>query len=104
MINVKKEKYAKVVPANIFVDIEKEKIRNKEGSITEVKYSPESLKLLKQRIAKEYKLNPSSIITYDEMIKLPESKNKKWNVLVWKGHGDDAAIRKDVLGIYLLIH
>lgn len=69
----------------------------------------EVLDVLKERVANYYKIDKSTIITYDELLKIPYDKNatnypKKYNVLVWKGHGDDAAPRKDVLGVYLFIH
>jgi len=67
------------------------------------------LEVLKERVAKKYNLDVSTVVTYDELMKLPYDKNakvypEKYNVLVWKGHGDDAAPRKDVLGVYLFIH
>lgn len=68
-----------------------------------------ALDVLKEKVANYYKIDKDSIVTYDELLKIPYDKNakdypKKYNVLVWKGHGDDAALRKDVLGVYLFIH
>jgi hypothetical protein len=47
-----------------------------------------------------------SVITYFEMVDMPEDPNKdvKWNVLVYPGCGDVSAARKDVAGTLLLIH
>ena len=63
---------------------------------------------MKDRIAIKYSIKPESIITYDEMMKKPVSKEEgdknKWNVIVKPGDGDDAANRNDVLSSLLLIH
>jgi hypothetical protein len=37
-------------------------------------------------------------------MKITPSDEPKYNVIVSRGNGDDAANRKDVLGTYLLIH
>jgi len=92
------DKHAQVVPFDLFKDLPKKKTA---GSI---EFPDVSIKTLKQRAAKQFKVKPKSIITYDELLTTPVTKNKKWNVLVWKGHGDDAATRRDVLGTYLLYH
>lgn len=97
-INVDMDKHAKVVPPRLFKDLDKKKI---DGAI---KFSSEAIKKLKDRVSKEFKIKPDTILTYDEMLDTPTGNQKKWNVLVWKGHGDDSAIRKDVLGTYLLFH
>ena len=73
---------------------------------------PGMLKDFKAKLAADKKLDPTTIITYDELLKKPLPKLKpgeteitpKWNVIVGKGNGDDAAYRKDVLGVYLLMH
>jgi hypothetical protein len=58
----------------------------------------------KSRIAKEYHVDPKSIITYDDMLKLPVGNIPKWNVLTFPNHGDKAAYRKDVLNSFLIFH
>jgi len=58
----------------------------------------------KQRMAHKYVLQVATIITYDEMMKIPATTTPHWNVLVWSGHGDDSATRKDVIGTFLLLH
>jgi len=49
-----------------------------------------------------------NISIYDEMIDMPYDQNvdttPKWNIIVKAGDGDVSAMRKDVLGTYLLIH
>ena len=59
----------------------------------------------KHRMAHKYAISDiSTIITYDEMMKHPLGTAPHWNVLVWSGHGDDSATRRDVIGTYLLVH
>jgi hypothetical protein len=98
MINPLVDKHSRVVPANLFRDLPQKK--TEEG----IEFTPTAIDMLKTRTANEYKVNKNSILTYNELMETPLSTDKKWNVLVWKGHGDDAASRKDVLGTYLLIH
>lgn len=93
------DKHAQVVPKDLFKDLPKNK--REDGSI---EFPPLSLKTLKRKVAKAFKIRPTSILSYDELINTPLKKGKRWNVLVWKGHGDDSATRKDVLGTYLLFH
>lgn len=96
-IDTAKEKHARVVPANLWKDL----VTSKSDSGMEF---GKNLPQLKQNVAKEYKVDPNTVITYDELMNMPEGKERKWHVLVWKGHGDESAVRKDVLGVYLLIH
>ena len=63
-----------------------------------------ALEEFKRRMAHKYALQIDTIITYDEMMEKPVGEHAHWNVLVWSGHGDDSANRRDVLGTYLLIH
>lgn len=94
MINPKTDNYAEVVPMELFNDLPKGK---------KTKFTPGAIKTLKQRVAKAFKLRPNTILTHDELLKVKPGK-KKYNVLVWDGHGDDAGTRKDVLGNFLLAH
>ncbi|MFW6219628.1 MAG: GP88 family protein [bacterium] len=97
-IDVDKDKHARVVPANLFKDII---TKGKKGPKA---FTPMSLELLKDRVSEYYGINRKNIISYDELIKLPVTRIPRWHVLVWKGHGDDSAVRRDVLGTLLLIH
>jgi len=99
-IDVNKDKYADVVPFMLFKDLPHTKGEDGYSVI----FADKELAELKRRVAEHFKLDPKSIISYDEMIKLPVGTDMKWNVLVWKGHGDDAATREDVRGTYLLFH
>ena len=57
-----------------------------------------------QRLAQQYKVDPRTIITYDQMLATPEGPTPKWNVIVQPGAGDRAANRKDVIDSYLMFH
>jgi hypothetical protein len=89
-------KHSKVVPYVLFKDL---KVVKGEPM------SPEDIAKIKERVAYHYKLSPETVITYDELVKMPVGQEKgKYNVIVRPGDGDDAAAREDVLGTYLLIH
>jgi hypothetical protein len=110
-IDTAKEKHAKVVPAALFKEFlpkrgEKPKTdeNGKEIKKSGIEFSPEATAEIKKRVADHFKIDVNTIITYPEMREIPEGDTPKYNVLVWKGHGDDAAARKDVLGTYLFIH
>jgi hypothetical protein len=56
----------------------------------------------------KYNIPEDSIITYDEMMNIPYDQKvdttPMYNVIVAAGEGDTSAMRKDVIGTYLLIH
>jgi hypothetical protein len=64
------------------------------------------IKELKNRLAKKYNVDPSTILTYQEMMAMGKDSGEKnkWNVIVKPGDGDDAATRRDVLSSFLLQH
>ena len=101
-----------VVPRDVFLDLlqvepgkgtKPKYVRDETGKI---KFKSESdWEVLKDRIAAKYKIDKNSILTYDELQKMPSTDQVgKYNVIVRPGDGDDSASRKDVLGTYLLIH
>lgn len=59
---------------------------------------------LKNRLAKAYKLNPNTIISYDQMMATPVGNTPQWNVVVQPGAGDRGANRKDVINSFLMFH
>jgi hypothetical protein len=61
-------------------------------------------KVLKDRVAKHFNLDPSNVITYDELMQTPKSDVPKWAVIVTPENGDDAAFRKDVKMVLLTQH
>ncbi len=102
-IDFAKTKNSRIVPEVIFADLlEKDKAGKWQYK------NPQAEQAVKDRIAAKYSLDPKSIITYDEMMKIPVDKDPeakgKWNVIVKPGDGDDAANRNDVLSSLLLIH
>jgi len=102
-IDFAKTKNSRIVPEVIFADLlEKDKAGKWQYK------NPQAQQAAKDRIAAKYSLDPKSIITYDEIMKIPVDKDPqakgKWNVIVKPGDGDDAANRNDVLSSLLLIH
>lgn len=106
LIDFVRTKHSKVVPKELFWDLIARKgntlLKDAHGRM-QFKDS-DSLQEFKKRMAHKYALNIQTIITYDDMMKIPVGQTPHWNVLVWSGHGDDSATRKDVLGTYLLFH
>jgi len=105
-INFKSTKHSTVVPKQMFTDLI---LKDVDGKLVKVDgkmqfKSPEAVETLKQKLAAKYGVNKDSVITYDEMMKIPVGDKPKWNVVVKPGDGDDAANRADVIGAWLLIH
>ena len=103
-----KLKGAPTIPKDMFRDLfvtdaKGKYVKDAEGR-TQVK-SPEAWQKFKNEMAKTYNVDPNSIITYDQMVKIPEGPNPKWNVVVFPaGHGDLGATRKDVENQFLMFH
>lgn len=100
------KKYSVVVPYKYFSDLGKTEKIGKDKKF--VYNNTGAIKELKNRISERYKVDKNSVITYKELMKIPYDKNAKytlkWNVIVAAGDGDDAAMRKDVSGVFLLMH
>jgi hypothetical protein len=100
-IDYKKVKHSIVVPGDLFKDqkttgIGLEQLQNK---------NPQAQQRMKEVIGAQYDVDPKSVLTYDEMMDMPEGHNPKYNVIVVPGlDGDLGAARKDILGSYLLYH
>lgn len=100
-INFKTTKFSEVVPKELFKDHKTTGIGLKELQDRD----PVAQQRMKQALAKYYKINVKTVLTYDEMLELPEGKKLKYNVMIVPSlDGDLAAARKDVLGSYLLYH
>jgi len=84
------DKQASVVPKPLFKDLNLKDSKDQE--------------ILKDRVAEKMNLKRDKMLTYDELMKIPESDVPRYHVLVWKGHGDDSATRRDVITTLLLIH
>lgn len=64
-----------------------------------------AIKTIKNNISKEYNVDKNTLVTYDELMKLPWSTEpNKYSVIVKPGDGDVGAARVDVLTSYLLEH
>ena len=88
----------------LFVTDAKGKYVKDEKGRTQVK-SPEAWEQFKNTIGARYKIDPSTIITYDQLLTIPEGPTPKWNVVIFPaGHGDRAANRLDVINSFLMFH
>jgi hypothetical protein len=88
----------------LFVTDAKGKYVKDEKGRTQVK-SPEAWEEFKKMLATRYKIDPNSIITYDQLLTIPEGPQPKWNVVIFPaGHGDRAANRLDVINSFLMFH
>jgi hypothetical protein len=89
-VDVSKKKVSDVVSKELFKGLDLMKIEDE--------------KVLKDRVAKHFNLNPSDVITYDELMQTPKSEKPRWAVIVTPENGDDAAFRKDVRMVLLTQH
>ncbi len=101
-------KHSTVVPKPMFdqymLKDEKGKLVRDEKNRMQFK-DEAALEEFKKKLAQKYSVKPETVITYDEMLKTPEDKEKnKYNVIIRPGDGDVSASRADVKGTYLLIH
>jgi hypothetical protein len=88
----------------LFVTDAKGKYVKDEKGRTQVKGDAE-WNQFKQNLASTYKIDPDTIITYDQMLTIPEGPKPKWNVVIFPaGHGDRAANRLDVENSFLMFH
>ena len=104
-IDVTKTKHSIVIPKPMFADLAHKEGEGKNAKL--VFNSPKDMETFKNKVAMKYNIKRDTIITYDELMTKPYDANTvvpKWYVLVKSGDGDDAAMRKDVLGTYLLFH
>jgi len=96
------------VPKDLFRDLfvtnEKGKYVKDEKGRTQIK-GQEQWNKFKQELATRYQIDPDTIITYDQMLGIPEGPTPKWNVVIFPaGHGDRAANRLDVVNSFLMFH
>lgn len=108
-VNLQTTKHSTVVPKQMFADlVNRVEVDDPDKAGKKIKKmefkSPEDLLKLKQKLAAKYGFPVSTVITYDEMMKIPVGSGPMWNVIVKPGDGDDSANRSDVIGTWLLIH
>lgn len=101
-------KEAITLPKDMFRDLFITDARGKyvkdEKGRTQVK-SPAAWKQFQQELGAKYDINPDTVITYDQMNKIPEGPTPRWNVVVFPaGHGDVGAARLDVANQFLMFH
>jgi hypothetical protein len=108
-VNLQTTKHSTVVPKQMFADlVNRVEVDDPDKAGKKIKKmefkSPGDLLKLKQKLAAKYGFPVSTVITYDEMMKIPVGSEPMWNVIVKPGDGDDSANRSDVIGTWLLIH
>ena len=108
-VNFQTTKHSTVVPKQMFADlVDRVEVDDSDKPGKKIKKmvfkSPSDLQTLKQKLSVKYGFPVDTVITYDEMMKIPVGDKPKWNVIVKPGDGDDSANRSDVVGTWLLIH
>lgn len=107
-VNAGQIKGSKIVPQKLFDDLF---IKDNRGKITtdengSMMYKDTNgLDILKDRISKQFGVDKSRILSYDELLKTPQGEKNQYDVIVLpKGEGDVAAQREDVRTTFLLFH
>jgi hypothetical protein len=114
LIDKSKDLHAEVVPKQIWKDymnVTSVPVLNKNGQQaiekgkpkTKTVYNYTDLDGLKNVMASFYTISANSILAFDQMPEVEES-TPHWNVITTPSDADTAAHRRDVLGVYLLIH
>ena len=107
--NLDKTKNSRIVPEKLFYDL---LAKDEKGNLKKTSdgawqpASPEALAQMKQRIANEYGISASSILSYTEYMSKRNSipTGMKYNVIVAPGEGDVSANDPGVLSTLLLRH
>lgn len=96
-VDFKKDKHSVIVPMDMFKDLvtrkemptgKKDREGNEKVEKKLIYKNPAAIRTLKERLAKEYDIKASSILTYDEMKKTTKGKVNQYNVIVKPGDGD----------------
>lgn len=99
----KSDKQSIVVPKQVFKDLI---VKDENGNWKP--NNPEDLDTLKRKLSLKYNVSEDTIITYNDLQEIPYNPDNivdaKYSVIVGPGNGDDAAMRKDVQIVFLLIH
>jgi hypothetical protein len=107
--NLDNTKNSRIVPEKLFYDL---LAKDEKGNLKKTAdgawqpANPEALMQMKQRIAKEYGISASSILSYTEYMGKRNSipSGMKYNVIVAPGEGDVSANDQGVLSTLLLRH
>lgn len=89
-IDPTKQKMSMIVPSELFKGLDLMKLSD--------------IDILKSKVADFFQLNKKDVITYDELMRTPEGKDKKLHVIITPNDGDDAAKRRDVKTVLLTQH
>jgi hypothetical protein len=111
-LDLERTKNSRIVPERLFADLLRKDAKgnlDKDGAVDGkggrwVMKDAAAAKELKHRLAKEYGLSPSSILSYDEYTSRPKVQGMKYNVIVAPGEGDISANDQSVLSTLLLRH
>jgi len=106
-VDLTKAKTSEIVSPDIFKDLFKREgahlVVDAKGKL--IPKDEGSIRTLKERIAHKFGVDINTLITYSELLQIPEGNEKKYNVIVLpKGEGDVAAQRNDVQRTFLLYH
>lgn len=108
--DLKGAKKSVIVAKNVFDDLLVKDAKNRNYETNEkgkviFKDGQNGVNELKQRLAKLYDVDASTIVTYDELLKIPQGGDLIYSVIVMpKGDGDVGAQRNDVRTSFLLFH
>lgn len=111
LIDKENDGHAVVVPPEIFRNLQPDVVKfdKKTGRKIHSKgwnFTSENIQELKKRISQTYNIDINTILTNKELAKIPYNMEnpRKWNVIGITGEGDMPALRRDVLGVYILQH
>ena len=103
--------HAHIVPKKLFGDLQPDEDKVNQKGVHYVgkgwNFAPEVINIIKDRLAEAYHIDRNRIITVSELKRIPYNRNgavRKWYVIGKSGDSDISALRRDVLGIYLLQH
>jgi len=108
--DLEQTKNSRIVPSNLFYDllVKDEKKNLVKGPEGQWQVIPDKLPELKQRLAKQYGISASSILSYDEWDQKTDGGKKetpvKYNVIITPGEPDITAKSHGVLSTLLLKH
>jgi hypothetical protein len=114
-IIMNKPKDGKIFKDQVYIDFKKyyDREKDKDGNTlwrikkdytTKDGKPADALMEFKKEISQGYGLNVNTILSFQELMRLPEGNKPKWNVIVAPSNADNAAFRRDVRGVYLIYH
>jgi len=107
--NMDKIKKAETVPEKLFADVFVKDAKNRNFLLDDkgkpIYKDENGPEILKSRIGLTYRVDPTTILTYDELLNTPEGEPLQYNVMIApKGEGDIGAQRSDVQYSFLMFH